>query len=279
MKSLLDRSIFVAWVVIILIQLSAAQNVKSENKIFINDEWLRYKVQWGFIRLGSIEVIQKKLGSTVSSKFVVQIKVESAPLPFINLYCVNRSILNSVNPINEYFNLFLGEDQQKITAYVFDQVNQKIYMSATDHGRFVRSDTLNNINIAYDAGGIFVMLRMLSAYDTTVCLPTLSEFQLKNTNLIFTNKTKKLKVSAIDSSLSARYFEGIAHWVGTSWGGVSGPFNGWVSTDAAAIPMKIRLKIFLGSVILELEDYKRKDWPFAGSKNLFVKETHEEGIQ
>lgn len=261
MKLLLDRVVFAVWMVTILIQLAAAQNVKSQNEIFAEEEWLRYKVKWGFIRVGSVEVIQKRMGTAGSAKFVVQIKLKSAPLPFINLYCVNRSILNSFNPVNENFNLFLGKDLQNITAYTFDQANHKIYMSATDHGDFVRSDTLNDVYVAYDAGGIFTMMRMLSAYDTSVCLPTLSEFQLKNTDLVFTNKTKKLKVSAIDSSLLARYFEGTAHWVGTSWAGVKGPFSGWVSADKAALPLKIKMKIFLGSVMLELEEFDRRNWP------------------
>jgi hypothetical protein len=275
-KSLLNRLVFTAWIVTILIQLVAAQNVKSENEIFAEEEWLRYKVKWGFIRVGSVEVIQKRMDTAGSAKFVVQIKLESAPLPFINLYCVNRSILNSSNPVNEHFNLYLGKDHQNITAYTFDQLNHKIYMSATDHGDFVRSDTLNDMQIAYDAGGIFTMMRILSAYDTTVCLPTLSEFQLKNTELVFTNETKKLKVSAVDSSVSARYFEGTAHWVGTSWAGVKGPFSGWVSADKAAVPLKIKMKISFGSVTLELEEYLRPNWPSAEG-SILANETRTNG--
>ena len=259
-KLLLDRLVFAIWIMTILIQLATAQNVKSQNEIFAEEEWLRYKVKWGFIRLGSVEVIQQRIGSARSGKFVVQIKLESASLPFIKLYCVNRSILDSANPINEYFNLFLDKDLQNITAYAFDRKNHKIYMSATDHSDFIRSDTLNNIYVAYDAGGIFTMMRILSAHDTTVYLPTLSEFQLKNTELIFTDKIKKLKVGAIDTSLSARYFEGTAHWIGTSWAGVKGPFSGWVSADKAAVPLKMKMKISLGSVTLELEEFIRENW-------------------
>lgn len=271
MKSLLDKLVFAAWILTILIQIAVAQNVNSENEIFAEEEWLRYKVKWGFIRVGSVEVVQKRISTAGSGKFVVQIKLESAPLPFINLYCVNRSILNSLNPVNENFNLFLGKDLQNITAYTFDQVSHKIYMSVIDHGNFIRSDTLENMNLAYDAGGIFTMMRMLSAYDTTVYLPTLSEFQLKDTELILTDKMKKLKVDAIDSSLSARYLEGTAHWVGTSWAGVKGPFSGWVSADKAAVPLKMKMKISLGSVTLELEEFIRPNWPSA-ERSIFANE-------
>jgi len=271
-KSLLNKLVFAGWIVTILIQLAIAQNAAPQNEIFAEEEWLRYKVKWGFIRVGSVEVTQKRMDTAGSARFVVQIKLESAPLPFINLYCVNRSILNRSNPINEYFNLFLGKDKQNVTTYAFDRANHRIYMSATDHGDFIRSDTLNDIYVAYDAGGIFTMMRMLSAHDTMVCLPTLSEFQLKNTELIFTDKIKKLKVDAIDSSLSARYFEGTAHWVGTSWAGVKGPFSGWVSADKAAVPLKMKMKISLGSVTLELEEYSRRNWPRAES-SILAKDT------
>ena len=265
MKSLMSRSIRVAFCLIFFIQFVSAQTTQSGDEIFVEEESLHYKVKWGFIRLGSVEVTQRRIDTLQSTKFVVQIKAESKPLPFINLYFVNRSILSTPSPINEHFNLLLGRDQQSVTTYLFDQVNHKIYMSLTDHGELVRSDTLSNIYAAYDAGGIFMMMRMLSAYDTSAYLPTLSEFQLKGTDLVFSNETGTVKVCATETPLRARHFEGTAHWVGSAWAGVSGPFSGWVSADEAAVPLKINMKIFLGSVTLELEQFKRQDWPSTAS--------------
>ena len=110
-----------------------------------------------------------------------------------------------------------------------------------------------------------MMMRMLSAFDTSAYLPTLSEFQLKGTDLVFSNETRTVKVCATETPLPARHFEGTAHWVGSAWAGVSGPFSGWVSADEAAVPLKINMKIFLGSVTLELEQFKRQDWPSTAS--------------
>lgn len=273
MKLLLSRSILAVCCVMFVIQFAAGQSLESGNEIFVDEEWLRYKVKWGLIRLGSVEVTQQRIDTPQSPKYVVQIKAESRSLPFINLYFVNRSILDASKPVNEHFNLFLGRDHQSITTYSFDRANHKIYMVRTDNGNVVRHDTLSNIYIAYDAGGIFMMMRILSAYDTSAHLPTLSEFQLKGTDIVFSNKSKMLKVDAADAPISARYFEGTAHWVGSSWGGVSGPFNGWVSADEAAIPLKINMKIFLGSVTLELEKFRRPNrtiLPIKENENLIA---------
>lgn len=265
MKSVMSRSIRLVCCLIFFIQCVSAQTTQSGDEIFVEKESLHYKVKWGFIRLGSVEVTQRRIDTLQSKRFVVQIKAESKPLPFINLYFVNRSILSTPSPINERFNLLLGRDQQNVTTYLFDQANHKIYMSLTDRGELVKSDTLSNVYVAYDAGGIFMMMRMLSPYDTSAYLPTLSEFQLKGTDLDFSNETRMIKVCATETPLAARHFEGTAHWVGSAWAGVNGPFSGWVSADEAAVPLKINMKIFLGSVTLELEQFKRQDWPSTAS--------------
>jgi len=41
---------------------------------------------------------------------------------------------------------------------------------------------------------------------------------------------------------------------------MKGPFRGWFSDDDAAIPLKAKVEIFLGSIVLELESYERPGW-------------------
>lgn len=257
----------------LVIQSAAGQNVQPSSSIFVDGEWLSYKVKWGFIRLGTVEITQQRVDSLQPERFVVKITGDSRPLPFIDVYFINESVLDPTRPVNENFNLFLGREQQRVTTYSFDKVNRKIYMALRENGALTATDTLYDKYIAYDAGGVLMMMRMLCGYDTTAYLPTLSEFQLKGTDLVFTDEAKLIKVSAIDTPILARYFEGIAHWVGTSWAGVRGPFSGWISADEAAVSLKINMKIFLGSITLELEEFHREERQPGGKETFAAKKS------
>lgn len=38
--------------------------------------------------------------------------------------------------------------------------------------------------------------------------------------------------------------------------GITGPFKGWFAADKQRVPLKAELKVFVGSVKVELEDWK-----------------------
>ena len=50
---------------------------------------------------------------------------------------------------------------------------------------------------------------------------------------------------------------------------MSGTFKGWISNDEAAVPVRAEVKILLGSLVIELEDFTREGWipPVFGEAN------------
>ena len=91
-------------------------------------------------------------------------------------------------------------------------------------------------------------------------MPTLNECSVRETEINFTDEFEMMKVAACDTPVRCRRIDGNAKWVGNSFAGMKGPFIGWISDDSAAIPLKAELKIFLGSIVLELESTNRPDW-------------------
>jgi hypothetical protein len=239
----------------------SAQSDFHKESVFKDGEWLRYKVKWSFIRLGTLEIFQKRLQEIPGTVYQVKMHARSAKLPFINVFFINEGLLNPYQPTLQDFKLTSGKDYQRVSTYIYNRDRNMILLETHDHGRLVRKDSLFYESDTYDALGIFMMMRCLSNSGFNITLKNIVEYKLCDTRLNFTGEPATIEIDALKKPVAALRFEGKAEWVGESWGGVSGPFHGWISADHAAIPLKVKIKIFLGSITLELEDYTRDGWP------------------
>jgi hypothetical protein len=75
--------------------------------------------------------------------------------------------------------------------------------------------------------------------------------------LDFTPRLETVEVPAFHAPFRAIRFDGRAEWVLPTAAGMTGEFHGWLTQDEAAIPVKATVRIFLGSVTLELESFER----------------------
>lgn len=244
---------------------SPAKTIWYKNTPFKDGEVLLYKVKWGFIRLGTIEISQHIIDSSFSSRYLVQLQAKSTNF---------RVILNADSPTNSNFVLKQNKEKEITTVYRCDPQEHLILMESWEEERLVRRSSFFYEDAYYDPLGVIMMMRCLSASGLSVTLPTIVDFGVKDTDLNFTEVVKEIKVSAFDQPLKARQVKGIANW--KAWAGINGPFKGWFSDDEAAIPLKIYLKIFLGSVILELEKLHRPDWLGADKKLKQIHKTSKE---
>jgi hypothetical protein len=173
--------------------------------------------------------------------------------------------LNPYNPTLQDFELILGREQTNKSHYFYNAEKQVVYLETRELDVIVRQDSVILAEEIYDALGIFMMMRCLSASGFKVTLQNIVDYNIKTTELSFPGKQKKVKVSGCEESVTALKFLGKANWEGRAWAGVTGNFNGWISADGAAIPLKVKIKIFLGSITLELEKYQRPNSLLADS--------------
>lgn len=228
---------------------------------FLDGEVLTYKVKWSFFRLGTVVIRQTQIDSADPTRFLVSMDVQSAQgLPFIDLHFINQSVVSLVNPGMSVERIITGKDGQDRTTYAFDSRTGTIMMSDSSNGRLVRAESVFADCPCYDALSLFMYARRYAAHDTSVILPTVNDFDVKSTEIRFTGEVEEVDVDALPDFSRARKFDGNALWVGKSFAGMKGPFRGWVSDDEAAVPLRAEIEIFLGSIVMELESYRRKGW-------------------
>lgn len=236
-----------------------AQNSWYKETAFSDGEWLKYKVKWGFIRLGTLEIFQTKIKNSSPSQYKIEMRAKSANLPFIDVFFVNKGILDPNVPTLQTFRLESGREKENITTYIYHPEKKTIFLETRELDEVIRTDSIYCLESVYDALGVFMMMRCLSASGFNITLNNIVDFSIRRTGLKFTGEVKKLKVDAFDKSIDAIQLEGNANWEGKAWAGVTGAFKGWISHDQMALPIKVNIKIFLGSISLELEECNRVD--------------------
>ena len=240
-----------------------------ESSAFCGGEWLKYKVKWGIIRLGTVEIFQEKTGENHSPIFKVRMHAKSNNLPFINVFFINEGNLNPYHPTLQHFTLISGKEADNVTTYVYNPHSKTVLMKTVEQGKIVRLDSLIHSDAIYDALGMFMFIRCLSASGFNITLNNIVDFKISQTHLKFSGEIDTINVSAFEKRQTALKFSGKADWVGKAWAGVTGPFHGWISHDSCAIPLKVQIKIFLGSITLELEKFTRED-KTKNSQNSFL---------
>jgi len=259
-NSLCSKDLVFFWGFCFIVLLGAANYSQAQtykSSAFCDGEWLKYKVKWKFIRLGTIEIFQEKIADTTPPAFRVRMRAKSAKLPFIKVYFVNEGILNPYSPELQHFTITVGKQGDNITTYAYDQNSRSVLMKKIDKEQVVRLDSLVYADKLYDAIGTFMMMRCLSASTKDTTLVNVINFQITQTHLSFNREEDSLKVASSDKKQKAWKFSGHADFMGEQYAGVSGPFEGWISQDSSAVPLKVKVKIFLGSVTIELEDFRR----------------------
>jgi len=242
---------------LVLSDYSISQEVPG-NTPFSDGEVLQYKVRWNFIRLGTIVIHQDQVRGENEDKYLVRMVVRSsAGLPFISVNFINEAILRTDVPSLEYVRVISGDDSTHVSTFDYDEPRGTLIVVDSAQGSCLRRDSVRWRGPLYDALSLFMAARVLSKGRGKITLPTLNDYQIVQTDLEFTETEEEVEVSAFDKEIRCRYIKGNARWKGKSFAGMTGAFRGWLTDDEAALPIRAEVGIFLGSIVLELESYRR----------------------
>jgi hypothetical protein len=89
-------------------------------------------------------------------------------------------------------------------------------------------------------------------------MPTVIMEDTVNTVVNFNGKQEPVSIDAVQYPIKSVYLNGEANWTGIY--GLSGRFEGWFSDDDARIPVKAKMKVYVGSVTIELQKWRRGSW-------------------
>jgi hypothetical protein len=222
---------------------------------FRDGESLTYRVKWGFIRLGTLQLRQVTADPFSDDTMRVDLGGSSAAgLPFISVQFLTTALLDIHQPSNLHYDLYTGPAQRAHTIYATVADERRAFATSLEDGLILRADTLSADPPFYDGSGLFMFARCAAGSDTTLTLPTIMEHALGNTTIAFTSAIEEIRVPAFERAIRSHEFHGTTDWVGSTFAGMSGAFRGWVSMDDSRRILRAEVKLFLGSAVIELEE-------------------------
>ena len=242
---------------------AAAQQVRLCPSMLQPGEELVYKVKWSVLRLGTITVRAER-ASADTNLFRLSMLIESNPdLVFVKLREYNESWVDAATMMSKRF---LGihkssGERVEIRCVYLEQDRRVVYSQFDlDTGKPLRSDTLENVPPHVEGPSLFYYARWQSRSRQILSVPTVAGGETGSTDLDFTLGREYVEIDALSEPVRTRKYQGVIHGKGGTSAGLSGEFTGWVSDDDAAVPLKAEMKVLLGSILLELEQWSRPGW-------------------
>lgn len=228
-------------------------------------EELEYKVSYSIFTLGRIRV--RVVSSSERNNRIVykaQAHIDSAPgLPFVNLHVLFESDLDQ----DIYSYSWVSQDSSKseiaYLAYLFDYVQKRVLVEKSlqklGSPRTVEKvDTVQLKDKSQDGLSLFFFARKGLHQKAELNTPTVIGADAVNTYFNYFNQQTSVDIDGVDYPVDVIEFNGRADYSGVF--GMTGAFRGWFSNDDARIPVVARMKVFIGSIYIELVKWNRWNW-------------------
>jgi hypothetical protein len=259
MKNSVTLSLLFAFISVPLM----GQNHRCVDPVLLAGEELRYKVQWGFLRLGTI--IIRTLPDTADAdgaSYRVTMDLESNPdLRVVRVAEYNESVVDAATHMSKRFRAWHYKDDHFVLIRAgYDTLRHLATWSESSGGKMLKNDTLADVQPYVEGPSLFAFTRYLAERRGASRVPTMVNGTIATTLINFTTAVEALDIEAIGRPVRVRKYVGTAEWTGGTTVGLSGDFTGWISDDDAAIPVRAEMKVIVGSIQVELEAWKRPGW-------------------
>jgi len=225
----------------------------SINASIIYAETLTYKASYGPLRLGTVTFEVNIDNHSEESLQTERATVQSNPLVFlIRFYGIYESKLLS-DGRSEYFKgtEYSGGDTL-ITTYHFiheDSIMVRTIREYSDSG-LIESDTIKLQETTYDGIAAIHYVRSNIMNPGKSIIYSLYEDNYGPVIINVTDRVERIRLKSLDKDFNARFVEGEILFKGVA--GWSGRYEAWISNDENAFFLRANVKIFLGSIKLEL---------------------------
>lgn len=234
--------------------------------VILEGEELLYEVSWWAIKIGQIRIkVTESKVSPDTLYYAAAAFIDSYRLPFVDLHSVTRTRMDST-----LYCLFAktverrGEKWWVLKHYPDPQRKRIIIeniwqreMDAQPLGA-PQFDTLALGGPVQDGLSILYFARANAHSRKKIRVPTIVYRTLGSTVLTFESGKTSVEIEAFDVPVRVTHFDGRAEFEGIF--GLTGDFEGWVSDDEESVPIKAKLGVILGSVNIELKEWKRPGW-------------------
>jgi hypothetical protein len=233
--------------------------------VYQDGEELRYKVTWTIFRLGTLTVKTFRDSTcTLPTDFKVAFVVASNPdLAFIWIHGYYESLMDTEKLTSRRFWALQRDGEEFIEIQqILDFGGSRIFYTQIDRnaGSPVIVDTIQNVDSCVEGPSLIFFARSVSHLIGLFQVPTIVDGKMGTTELVFRGEKEEIQTGIQDEPIRTRRYTGTTHWQSEAVAGFSGNFTGWVSDDSAAVPIRAEMKVFVGSIVLELERWNRPTW-------------------
>ena len=255
-----------AFILLSFFHLSGQDLPENQFKWNLHEEYT-YKVKYSFIRLGTLKLSVADTGRIDGHKvYKIMMYVDSNPILFwVNMHSVFEVYMDEVfRPVLFYSDENIdGVNYRGTFKFNHDKKTVTMnYRSVEDSTKFINKETYYE-NILYDGLSLIFFARGNVGRNEPDTLQIMVEDKRGPVIMNFTDIESTVEIGALDDELSCYYLEGELLVKGIA--GVSGPYEGWFSRDSQRVPLYAKMKVFVGSVTIELEEWK--NWNYIAIKN------------
>jgi hypothetical protein len=236
-------------------------DVKAQDGVIQPGEELFYEVSFFGINLGSIKIITEGY-QTFNGYRVIKAKsyIDSySGIPFVDLHSIFETWMDqTVNFSHQFISNTKTKEGWLYEQLLFNFDKGNIHVSDFLNKKQTRDMTIYTKKRYADGLNLFFLARTRLNSKKNIKIPTMIESDTVTTVINFGGRKVNVDMDATDYPVKTIYFNGDANWTGIY--GLTGKFEGWFSDDAACIPIKANMKVYVGSVDIELKSWKRQGW-------------------
>ena len=256
------RSFLVAGLVLVSQTLLLGQtNSPSPSFPLEEGEDLIYNVRYGFIDLGQVRIkVLNSLQVPGSRAYRCKAFIDSyAKVPFVDLHAVFESTIDTAIFSRDFLGKSKDGNVWSFSRYDFDYAAHRVLIETGQQDSIIaKRDTLPIHDRCQDGLSLFFFARDYLHSGRNISIPTIVTEKNVTTRIDFAKKRTTAEVDAIDYPVDVIEFEGSADFVGIF--GLTGDFTGWFSNDDARVPILAKMKVIIGSVTIELMQWKKAGW-------------------
>ncbi len=250
------RALVGSVLVALLVCFSLSANAQTRRSVFQSGEQLVYKVKFGFIKLGTLVI--KTDGPAGTNKVNARMQFWTAEVPFLDTHDNIQDVIDThAVHLVRFEEHSRNGDKKTNKTFMYDDVAKTLTYSDDNVSNEVTSD----VRPFNDALTLFFNLRTWSASGQSYSFAMRGKDGEKSVSAHFTKlESDQDSPGTGDNSVKTRVVEGQADMGSSSPLGANGKFTMYVTEDAAAIPVRIDMKIAVGSISIVLDQVQRAGW-------------------
>ncbi len=229
--------------------------------VYHKGEYLKYEVSYWGITLGTIEMFQDSIGKYRGNTavFLRSIMKSNPYIPFLSLDARFSSIMDTSFNFAHKFkaDVRFGPNHSYQDIY-FDYKNNDLKYRAWENGKLIDSLVIENKKKWNDGTSLYYFARNNIENEEANRSATMVSKDTSSTLFYFKGKRESVEIDVFDYPLPSIYFKGKALWDGVY--GMNGDFESWFSDDQAHVPLLSYMKVYIGSVRIELVEWSRQGW-------------------